>query len=292
MGGNGAGGNCRDCCRFVQRLILRVLPFFVYFSRLIYVYSPMNLFPAPVKWLYCLYATITFVVIMLAVVPFVIIASLFGKIRGGNVVYRLCSFWGGTWFLLIGIRHRNIYETPHDKNQQYIFVANHISYLDAPIIVKTLRQRVRVLGKVEMAKIPVFGFIYRNTVVTVDRSSAENRSRSVRVLKSVVRKGISIFIFPEGTFNETHRPVKDFFDGAFRIAIETQTPIKPVLFLDAYSRLHYKSVFSLNPGRSRSVFLEPISVEGLTNKDLPVLKQKVYDLMEQKLIGYKAAWIE
>jgi len=181
---------------------------------------------------------------------------------------------------------------PHDKKVQYIFVANHISYLDAPVIVTTLRQHVRVLGKVEMSKIPVFGLIYRNAVVTVDRSSAENRARSVRILKSVIKNGISIFIFPEGTFNETHQPVKDLYDGAFRIAIETQTPIKPVLFLDAHARMHYHSIFSLNPGRSRSVFLAPIPVEGMTSKDLPALKQQVYNIMEQKLREYKASWIE
>ena len=252
----------------------------------------MKYFLAPFRWLYCCYAYLVFVILMLLVVPFVIIGSFFGKIKGGNFIYKVCTFWGDAWFFLIGIHHRNIYETPHDKKQQYIFVANHISYLDAPVLVKTLRQRVRALGKVEMAKVPVFGFIYKNTIVTVDRSSAENRARSVRVLKSVIKKGISIFIFPEGTFNETHRPVKDFFDGAFRIAIETQTPIKPVLFLDAYARMHYHSILSINPGRSRSVFLAPIPVAGMTSKDLPALKQKVFDIMEQKLREYKASWIE
>jgi 1-acyl-sn-glycerol-3-phosphate acyltransferase len=203
----------------------------------------------------------------------------------------MCCFWGDAWFLLIGIRHRNLYESPHDRSKQYIFVANHISYLDAPVIVETLRQPVRVLGKIEMAKVPVFGFIYRNAIVTVDRSNAEKRAKSVRIMKSVIKKGISIFIFPEGTFNETHTPVKEFFDGAFRIAIETQTPIKPVLFLDAYTRMHYKSLLSLNPGRSRSVFLDEISVDGLTANDLPKLKQQVYEVMEKKLIEYKAKWI-
>lgn len=244
------------------------------------------------RWIYCVYALLVFIVLMLLVVPFVIIGSFFGKIKGGNFIYRVCTVWGETWFLLIGIRHRNLYEVPHDKKEQYIFVANHISYLDAPVIVTTLRQHVRVLGKIEMSKVPVFGIIYRNAVVTVDRSSAENRARSVRVLKSVIKNGISIFIFPEGTFNETHQPVKDFYDGAFRIAIETQTPIKPVLFLDAYARMHYHSIFSLNPGRSRSVFLAPIPVEGMTSKDLPALKQHVYTIMEQKLKEYKASWIE
>lgn len=243
------------------------------------------------RWLYLIYACLVFILLMLSVLPAVFAASVFGKVKGGNFIYRLCTVWGELWFFMIGIRHCNIYEVPHDNKQQYIFVANHISYLDAPIIVTSLQQPLRVLGKVEMAQMPIFGYIYRNAVVTVDRSSAENRARSVRVLKSVIRKGISIFLFPEGTFNETHRPVKDFFDGAFRIAIETQTPIKPLLFLDAYDRMHYHSLLSLSPGRCRTVFLEPIPVAGLTSKDLPALKEKVYRIMEAKLQEYRASWI-
>jgi 1-acyl-sn-glycerol-3-phosphate acyltransferase len=243
------------------------------------------------RLLYCIYALTLFVVLMLLALPFVVVASFFGKVRGGNFIYRVCSVWANWWFFVVGIHHRNIYEAPHDKSKQYIFVANHISYLDAPIIVKALRQKVRVLGKVEMSKVPVFGFIYRNTVVTVNRKSALHRAKSVRVLKSVIRKGISIFIFPEGTFNETSQPVKQLFDGAFRIAIETQTPIKPLLFLDADNRMHYSSLFTLNPGRLRTVFLKEIPVEGLTIKDVAVLKEKVSSIMEKKLREYKAGWI-
>lgn len=241
---------------------------------------------------YAVYALVTFLLTMLLVAPFVVIASFFGKIKGGNAIYRLCMFWGDLWFLMIGIFHVNRYEVPHDKSKQYIFVSNHISYLDAPVIVKTIRQKVRILGKSEMNKIPVFGFIYKNAIVTVDRSSAHNRAKSVRVLKSVLQKGISIFIFPEGTFNETHQPLKEFFDGAFKIAIETQTPIKPVLFLDAYTRLNYKSLLSISPGKNRSVFLEEIPVEGYTMNDLIKLKKKVYESMEKKLVEYNARWIQ
>jgi len=241
---------------------------------------------------YCIYALLAFILCMLLVIPLVVVGSFFGKVRGGNFIYRLCSYWARVWFFLIGIRHRNMYEQPHDKNKQYIFVANHISYLDAPVIVRTLHQKVRVLGKVEVSKIPLFGFIYRNAVVTVDRSSATQRANSVRILKSVIRKGISIFIFPEGTFNETGKPLKELYDGAFRIAIETQTPIKPLLFLDSWHRLHYGSAFSLNPGRSRTVFLKEIPVAGLTGKDVEALKGQVSKVMEQKLKEYKAGWIK
>jgi 1-acyl-sn-glycerol-3-phosphate acyltransferase len=228
---------------------------------------------------------------MLIIFPFVIIASFFGRIRGGNMILRLCMLWADIWFPLIFIFPRKIFEAPHDKKRSYIFVSNHISFMDAPVIVKAYRQPIRPLGKIEMGKVPVFGFIYRNAIVTVDRSSPEHRAESVRILKSIIRKGISVLVFPEGTFNMTHKPLKEFYDGAFRVAIETQTPVKPVIFPDNYSRLHYKSVFSLTPGRCRIIYLDEIPVEGLTTEDIPKLKEKVFVIMENKLKEYGAKWI-
>ena len=55
-----------------------------------------------------------------------------------------------------------------------------------------------------------------------------------------------------------------------------------MLFLDTFDRMNYKSIFSLTPGRSRTIYLEEISVEGLTIKDVSSLKEKVYKLMEGK----------
>ncbi|MBC7948954.1 MAG: 1-acyl-sn-glycerol-3-phosphate acyltransferase [Chitinophagaceae bacterium] len=252
----------------------------------------MKMLLKPVQWLYCIYALLLFVGIMLVIFPFVIIASLFGRIRGANMVLRICMFWGDLWFPLIFIFTKKIYEVPHDKSRSFIFVNNHISYLDACILVRAYRQPVRPLGRAEMSKVPVFGYIYRNAIVTVDRSNPENRAKSVMTLKSVLRKGISILVFPEGTFNMEHRPLKSFYDGAFRIAIETQTPIKPVLFLDAYSRMHYESIFSLTPGRCRILYMDEIPVAGLTIDDVALLRDKVYSIMEKKLIEYRAAWIQ
>ena len=245
----------------------------------------------PFHLLYSIYAFLLFIVLMLVVFPFAIICTFFGRITGGNMLYRLCSLWGDVWFFLIGIRHKNIYEQPLDKKASYVFVANHISYLDAAFIPMAIRQPVRPLGKVEISKVPFFGYIYKNVIVTVDRSSAENRAKSVRVLRSVIKKGISIFFFPEGTFNETNQPLKSFYDGAFRIAIETGMPIRPVLFLDVYDRMHPKRVLSINPGKNRALFLKEIPVEVLTIKDVAQLKQKVFEVMELKLREHNVSWI-
>ena len=207
------------------------------------------------------------------------------------MIFRLCMVWADCWFLLVFIRIKRIFEAPHDKSKPFIFISNHTSWLDAAIIVKAYRQNIRPLGKVEMSKVPVFGFIYKKAIVTVDRSSADNRAKSIQILKSIISKGISVLVFPEGTFNITHQPLKEFYEGAFRVAIETQTPVKPVLFLDADERMHYKSIFSLNPGRCRIVYLKEIPVDGMSANDIPVLKEKAYKLMEEKLIEYKVSWI-
>lgn len=246
----------------------------------------------PFQILYVIYALLLFLVLMIPVFIWAVIASFFGRIKGGNLIYQGCMVWGDVWFAALFIKHINIYETEFNANKSYIFVANHISYFDTPSLVKTFRKPVRVLGKVEMTKVPIFGFIYKRATVTVDRSSTQNRAQSVLLLKSILNKGISIVVFPEGTFNDTGKPLKSFYDGAFKIAIETKTSIKPVLFLDGYKRMHYSSIFSLNPGKNRAVFLEEIETNNLTINDIAALKEKVHQLMELKLREYKASWIK
>ena len=251
----------------------------------------MGLLLKPLQFLYNIYAFVSFVAIMLLIFPFVIIASFSGRIKGGNMILRLCTIWADIWFPIVFISVKKIYESPHNKKKQYIFVTNHISYLDSALLVKAYRQPIRPLGKVETGKLPLFGFIYRNAIVSVDRSSAENRITSIRLLRSIISKGISVLVFPEGTFNMTNKPLKEFYDGAFRLALETHTPIKPVLFLDTYDRMNYQGLLSLTPGKCRIVYLDEIPVKDLTIKDAQSLKQKVYELMEKKLIDYKATWV-
>ncbi len=242
----------------------------------------------PLQLIYCLYAFLIFVILTFIAFPFVMIALSFGKIKGGNIIYKICKTWGWIWYLLIGIRHEEILESPHDTKQQYIFVGNHSSYIDIPPIVLFAHQPIRVLGKYEMVKIPVFGLIYRAAVILVDRSNSDTRAKSVRALKAAIKNNISIFIFPEGTFNETAEPLKTFYDGAFRIAIETQTPIKPILLVDTQDRLHFRSIFSLTPGKNRVVYLKEVPVQGLKMSDIPALREEVYQLMDAGLRRYRS----
>jgi 1-acyl-sn-glycerol-3-phosphate acyltransferase len=230
---------------------------------------------------------------MFLLLPLFIFSFLLDPIKGGNILYKICRFWADAFFFLIGIKHINIYEEKHERNKEYIFVSNHISYLDIPMMMKAIRrQHIRILGKAEMTKVPVFGYIYKKGAVLVERGSVRKRSESVKHLIFFLQKKISVFICPEGTFNMTHKPLKNFYDGAFRIAIETQKPIRPILFLDTYDRLNYNSIFSLNAGKCRAVYLSETSTKGLTPGDVASLKEKIHRQMEEALIRYNASWIK
>ncbi len=246
----------------------------------------------PFRILYTLYIFILFTGFLLLIFPIVVAASLLGRERGGNIINKLCKLWSRSLMPLWGIRFSSHFEAPHDRNRTYVFVFNHISYMDIPALMRAIRgQYFRILARSDLSAIPVFGYLYRHAVVAVDRSSPEKRAQSVTELKQVLASDISVVVAPEGTFNTGGKPLKSFYDGAFRVAIETQTPIKPLLFLDNYHRLNYASIFSLTPGPCRAVFLEEVPVTGYSISDLPLLRQKVYDLMEQRLIHYNAGWI-
>lgn len=237
--------------------------------------------------LYIVYAVLLFVAGLLLIFPLVLCSLLAGQPASGNFVIRLCRLWSDVWLLLIGIRNKTIAVESINPNRHYVFVANHISYLDIPVIFQAIRKNpIRVLGKIEMSKIPVFGTLYKLATVLVDRSDSKGRAKSLEVLRKVLDKNISIFIFPEGTFNETGKPLKSFYDGAFRMAIETKTPIKPIVFLDTQKLMHYSSPLQLKPGISRMVILPEIGIDGLTMNNLPALKEKVFKSMETALLQY------
>ena len=236
---------------------------------------------------YIIYSYLLFIVGLFIIFPGVLLALVLGQPTAGNLVIKLSRAWSDGWLFFIGITHKNIVEEPIKINRHYVFVANHISYLDIPLIFQAVRKNpIRILGKIEMSKIPVFGLLYRLAVVLIDRSSNKSRSDSIFRLRDVLDKNISIFIFPEGTFNESGNPLKHFYDGAFRMAIETQTPIKPIIYLDAINRMHHKGIFTLTPGLSRAVILPEIDVTGYTHDDIAVLKKNTFDAMQACILKY------
>ncbi len=237
-------------------------------------------------FIYVVYAFLIFFLLMFWVAFFVLIFAFFPESKSGNYIYKTCYYWAQFWFALIGIKHEIIYEKDCEVNEPVVFVANHQSYMDIPVTVHSIKSPFRILAKSEMAKIPVFGFIYKKATIMVDRSDRSKRSQSYIELKEAIHKGLSVLVYPEGTFNETGKPLKPFYDGAFKLAVNTQTDIQPMVILDTLDRLHYSSVFSLKPGRCRTVFLAKISIDGYGKHDHEKIKTIVFDTMEAAIERY------
>ena len=241
-----------------------------------------------VQFLYCIYALLVFAMLTIVSVITMLFLIPFSKSKLSKRVYKICRYWAKAFLILIGVRHIEIFEDKHDFKKPHIFVANHNSYMDIPPIVQLKHQPIKPLGKFESSKIPIFGWIYRAAVIMVDRSSPDKRAKSLRNLKAALHKKVSIFIFPEGTFSMTEEePLKNFYNGAFKLAIEMQVPIQPILLVDAVDRMHYSSVFTLTPGKNRVVYLPTVPVDSYTMEDVELLKNKVYQMMDEGLRRYR-----
>ncbi len=234
--------------------------------------------------LFLLYAGLVFIFFMFIALPFVLIATaLFNPLTGKRMglFFLRCWAWGFSLFTFYWVRTENVDSV--DLEIPHIYVGNHGSYLDAIAVCIGVPQSFSALGKIEMAKVPVFGWIYKRIVVMIDRSSKESREESVLSLKAEINKGQSILLFPEGTMNKTTAPLSDFYDGAFRIAIETQTPIQPFVILNNRKLLSRLKPLTAHPGLITMIFLPAVAVEGYGINDVELLKRKVHGLMEEAI---------
>ena len=224
----------------------------------------------------------TFVASIILAFPLLFLIGLRDTTGARKCITTIVRYWAKGWLWLIGMPLRKQGRFP--AGEKYVIVANHISYLDTVNIYAAIPEYFRTLAKKEMVRVPLFGFIYKQLAILVDRSSPESRARSMRLMWRQLRQECHITIFPEGSFNETEEPMKDFFDADFRLAINTQVPVLPLLFPDTVDRWHYSGWWKLWPGRNRAVFLEPVRVEGLTMSDLNQLKEEVRLQMAARLV--------
>lgn len=240
-----------------------------------------------IRSLYLLYAALIFISLMFVALPFVLIFStLLPTVTGKKAAMFCLKCWAWGFSILSFFWVKTINSHLVDTTKSHIYIGNHGSYLDAIAVCISVPQFFSPLGKIEMAKIPVFGAIYSRVVVMIDRSNKESREKSVSVLKTTLENGQSILLFPEGTMNKTHAPLGDFYDGAFRIAIETQTPLIPFVMINNKALLPRTAPLKARPGIIKTIFLEEIAVDGLSLDDLPMLKEKVYQLMEQEILKH------
>ena len=169
------------------------------------------------------------------------------------------------------------------KGESCIYISNHTSFLDIPGLCLAIPGDFRPLAKKELLRIPVFGWIAQTAAVIVDRSSGQSRKKSIERLKTIVTNGISILIFAEGTQNRTKEILQPFHDGAFRIAVDAQRPILPMVVIGA-GKLMPPGKAYIEPGNVKIVVGKKIETANLTLDDIPSLKQKTFDAMKEMIL--------
>ena len=164
-------------------------------------------------------------------------------------------------------------ETPQ-KGKSYMFVANHTSMTDIMLMLSIVKNPFVFVGKKELAKFPMFGFFYKRTCILVDRGNVKSRQEVFQQAQRRLNQGVSICIFPEGGVPDDESVLLDTFkDGAFRLAIDHQIPIVPLVFFDNKKRFSY-TFFSGSVGKMRAKILPFFSTENLDQSHKRVLKEK------------------
>jgi 1-acyl-sn-glycerol-3-phosphate acyltransferase len=201
---------------------------------------------------------------MIVLLPGIMIPFLMGR-RFTWIGYFFLWLWSWIFSMLTFIRYDLIGHNNIQKNTSYIYVSNHTSFLDIPGIRLLVPGEFRPIAKKELLKIPVFGFIVRAATVVVDRSNAQSRKQSIEKLRTILTGGISILVFAEGTQNRTKEILQPFKDGAFRIAIDTQLPIIPLVVIGA-GKLMPPGKIDIRPGKIKVVAGEPIHARDLSTE--------------------------
>lgn len=221
--------------------------------------------------------------LLIFVVP-VSLTFLIPDPRGAHIFRNLTRWWMTFFLHGIGCPLTIIGRHHYDKRQQYVVTANHRSMMDVPLLTPFFPGPNKTIAKKSMANIPLFGAVYRRGAVLVDRRSDASRKQSFEKMKAVLLKDkINMAVYPEGTRNRTGQPLKSFYDGAFRLAVDCAKPIMPVVMFNTAVALPPSRVFFLWPVRLEMHLLPPVISAGKTADQL---KQEVFDLMWQYFLEH------
>jgi 1-acyl-sn-glycerol-3-phosphate acyltransferase len=236
--------------------------------------------------IFAIWAITWFIVTMLLFyLPFTVMYYFLKDPQRTRVFIAAARIWMGLYLPLVGCPLRIQGKEQFKKDQRYIVLCNHNSLIDVPVSSPGIPGGNKTIAKIEMAKIPLFGMIYRMGSVLVDRNSEASRRESFGKMKAVLDMGLHMCIYPEGTRNKTNQPLKAFHDGAFRLAIETRRPIIPAILFNTRNVLPANKKFFFWPSRLKMHFLAPIDINDTDTLDS--LKEKVFLLMADYYVKYK-----
>lgn len=196
------------------------------------------------------------------------------------------KIWGYWTYIGCLIYFKKSYETKIDHKQTYVYCANHASYMDIPTLFLAIPGYFTILGKDSLGKVPLFGYMFKRLYITVNRKSSEGRYKAYTDALDAVDKNRSVVFFPEGTIPrpEFNPKMGKFKDGPFKVAVEKQIPIIPIT-------IPYNWIILPDAGKETRVhwhkcelnFHKPIETKGMTVDDIPALKARVYEIMDNEI---------
>ena len=224
---------------------------------------------------------------ILIMLPF-LVASILTE-RGYPYFFKMSRIWAKCVLFGMGFYYKIEKVQKLDRKKSYMFVANHTSMSDIMLMLASVDNPFVFVGKMSLAKIPLFGFFYKRTSILVDRSCSKSRMEVFNEAQKRIDRGLSICIFPEGGVPHDETIFLDHFkDGAFRLAVEHHLPIVPLVFPDNKKRLSY-TFYSGSPGQMRVKIL-PL-VETVSDKGEPLdrkdVREHVRNLIYNELLEFK-----
>jgi 1-acyl-sn-glycerol-3-phosphate acyltransferase len=209
-----------------------------------------------------------------------ILTILFGVFEAhGKRIYQVNRLW--TWLILrvagISLKVEGLENI--DPKRQYIFIVNHQSNIDIPVLVQALRPfQLRWLAKRELLRVPFFGWaMWAAKHVTIDRADPQGALKSLARAKDRLAAGISLVVFPEGT-RSRNGALQRFKKGGFLLAVQTHTPIVPVTVNGSGALLPAGS-WRLGSGSVQVVVERPLAVEGFRPGNLRLLSNQARDVI-------------
>jgi 1-acyl-sn-glycerol-3-phosphate acyltransferase len=174
-----------------------------------------------------------------------------------NLLYRIFMIGCRAGVRLAGVRVQSVGLDHLDPARTYIFMSNHVSNLDPPIITPLIPKRTSVLVKKELFSLPILGRAMRmGSMIPVDRGNRDAGIESVRIAKQVVQQGLNMSIYVEGhrSFDGKLLPFKK---GPFYLAMECGVPVVPVT-ITGTDKIMPKGRFAIKPGSVTVIFHPPI----------------------------------
>ena len=227
--------------------------------------------------IFAVWALIVFIITLLPVALMMWIIGIAYEPKRTKIFRIISKVWMKFFFIITGCGLKVKGKNNFKPGEKYIITCNHNSFMDVPVTTPFIPGANKTIAKAEMAKIPLFGLIYKRGSVLVDRKDKNSRRNSFMKMKNVLDLGMHMCIYPEGTRNKTNLPLTPFQDGAFKLAVETQTAILPALLFNTKKTLPAGKLFYFWPSNMEIHFLPPIPVN--SSDDYQILKDKTFRIM-------------